>query len=85
FAFIANVNPGVQNELILAIADTSDGRLDSAAFIQAGTFAVCGGPGQPPCGGGGTPTGVPEPGSLALLGISLIGLGMTRKRNKISP
>jgi hypothetical protein len=91
FSFIANVNPGVENELILAIADTADRRLDSAAFIQAGTFAVCGGVGQPSCdgtgggggGGGGGGTGVPEPGSLALAGLGLAALAALRRRKHI--
>jgi hypothetical protein len=48
-----NVNPGVENTLILGIADAGDSILDSAVFIAGGSFQVCGGPGQPPCGGNG--------------------------------
>jgi hypothetical protein len=48
--FTATVNPGVPNTLKIAIADTSDGILDSAVFIARGSFGVCGGPGQPACG-----------------------------------
>jgi hypothetical protein len=49
-SFTAAVNPGVPNTLKIAIADTSDGILDSAVFIGGGTLASCGGVGQPPCG-----------------------------------
>ncbi len=36
--FTAPVNPGVQNTMRLAIADISDGVLDSAVFLQGGTL-----------------------------------------------
>ncbi len=52
----------------LAIADSGDSILDSAVFIQAGTFA-----GTP------TPT-VPEPVTLLSFGMGLAGLGWIRRR-----
>ncbi len=66
------------------VGDVNDGILDSAAFIA--NFGVCT-PG--PQGGGcetGTkpPNGVPEPGTLALIGIALAGLAALRRRKAAS-
>ena len=76
---VANVTPGVENTLVLGIADTSDSILDSAVFIAGGSLQVCGGPGQPPCGGGTTPS-VPEPTSLLLFTVGLVGLAARKFR-----
>jgi hypothetical protein len=77
FNFVADVNPGVTNTMYIAVADTSDDILDSAVFIEGGTFSTCGGVGQPSCGGG---TSVPEPATLSLLGLGLAGIGFMRRR-----
>lgn len=87
FNLTAEVNPGVENELILAVADVTDTILDSAAFIAAGTLGVCGGPGQPPCGGGGGPEPRPyvpvpfmSPLPLVLMTVMVGGLAGWRLR-----
>jgi hypothetical protein len=58
------VNPNEVNTIVLAIADTLDTALDSAVFIQGGTFN----PAPPP--------NVPIPSSVLLLGSGLGALGL---------
>jgi hypothetical protein len=89
--FSATVNPNVPNTLKIAIADASDNSLDSAVFIAGGTLTVCGGPGQPPCGG--TPPPPPPPvqaatiptlSEWALIGLSILAamIGMVAVRRR---
>lgn len=78
FDIIAQVNPGVVNTLVLAIADSLDSVLDSAVFIKGGSFTVCGGPGQPPC----NPQLVPEPGMIGLAGMGLLMAGRLARRRR---
>jgi hypothetical protein len=67
------LGPGVHT-MKFAVADTADGVLDSAVFVQGGTFSS-----QPPGPG---PIGVPAPATLILLGMGLIGLGRTVLRRR---
>lgn len=84
FGFTAAVNAGVENSLVLSIADTSDEILDSIVFLAGGTLQVCGGPNQPPCDGPPPPPpppgGVPEPAALGFLGLGVLALGCRRRR-----
>ncbi len=58
-----------------AIADNTDGLLDSAVFIQAGTFSNED-PNTPP------PTPLPLPGTLALLAAGLAGWRLQQQRKR---
>ena len=62
--------------MAIKTADAFDSTIDSGVFIQASSFS------NQPSGGGipGGGTSVPEPASLAIFGIGLMGLAAMRRR-----
>ncbi|SEA06723.1 PEP-CTERM protein-sorting domain-containing protein [Desulfuromusa kysingii] len=74
-AFALDLSAGIHT-IKLAIADAGDSILDSAVFIQGGSFS------DTPVDPGNGTAPVPEPGTIILLGSGLLGLAFARRKIK---
>jgi hypothetical protein len=70
-AAVSGLDTSISHTMKFAISDANDYILDSAVFVQAGSFSD-----KPP-------VETPEPGILALLGLGLAGMTAVRRRKQV--